>query len=109
DPRFVDLMSSVLDDTKIALSRVVLEMTEKVLVDDPLAAKARLEELHAIGVKLALDDFGAGQSRLPYLQQLPFDRIKIDRGFIAALLHLAHSGVVIRAIAGHGSRLRLLV
>jgi diguanylate cyclase (GGDEF)-like protein len=109
DPRFVDLMSSVLDDTKIAPSRVVLEMTERVLVDDPLAAKARLEELKAIGVKLALDDFGAGQLSLAYLQQLPFDRLKIDRGFVAALDHSANAGVVIQAIAGLGRALGLAV
>ena len=109
DPRFVDLVSSVLDDTKIAPSRVVLEMTERVLVDDPLAAKARLEELKAIGVKLALDDFGAGQLSLSYLQQLPFDRLKIDRGFIAALDHSANAGVVIQAIAGLGRALGLAV
>lgn len=109
DPRFVDLMSSVLDDTKIAPSRVVLEMTEKVLTDDPLAAKARLEELRAIGLKLALDDFGAGQSSLAYLQQLPFDRIKIDRGFIAALDYSANAGVVIQAIVGLGRALGLAV
>src|SRR5262245_43416740 len=109
DPRFVDLMSSVLDDTKIAPSRVVLEMTERVLIDDPVAAKARLEKLRAIGVKLALDDFGAGQSSLAYLQQLPFDRLKIDRGFIAALDHSANAGVVIQAIVGLGRALGLAV
>ena len=109
DPRFVDLMSSVLDDTKIAPSRVVLEMTERVLIDDPLAAKARLEKLRAIGVKLALDDFGVGQSSLAYLQQLPFDRLKIDRGFIAALDHSANAGVVIQSIVGLGRALGLAV
>jgi EAL domain-containing protein (putative c-di-GMP-specific phosphodiesterase class I) len=109
DPGFVDLVSAVLDDTKIAPSRVVLEMTEKALLDDPLAAKARLEELRAIGVKLALDDFGAGQSSLAYLQQLPFDRLKIDRSFVAALDYSANAGVVIQAIAGLGRALGLAV
>ena len=109
NPRFVDLVLSVLDETKIAPSRVVLEMTERVLIDDPLTAKSRLEDLHAIGVKLALDDFGAGQSSLAYLQQLPFDRIKIDRGFVAALDHSANAGVVIQALAAFGRALGLSV
>jgi len=109
DPRFVDLLSAVLDDTKIAPSRVVLEMTEKILVDDPLTAKVRLEQLHAIGVKLGLDDFGAGYSSLAYLQQLPFDRLKIDRGFVAALDQSANAGVVIQAIAALGRALGLAV
>jgi len=109
NPRLVDLLSAVLDDTKIAPSRVVLEMTEKILVEDPLTAKARLEQLHAIGVKLGLDDFGAGYSSIAYLQQLPFDRLKIDRGFVAALDHSANAGVVIQAIAGLGRALGLAV
>jgi diguanylate cyclase (GGDEF)-like protein len=109
DPRLIDLLSAVLDDTKIAPSRVVLEMTEKILVDDPLTAKVRLEQLHAIGVKLGLDDFGAGYSSLAYLQQLPFDRLKIDRGFVAALDHSANAGVVIQAIAALGRALGLAV
>jgi len=109
DPRLVDLLSAVLDDTKIAPSRVVLEMTEKILVEDPLTAKVRLEQLHAIGVKLGLDDFGAGYSSLAYLQQLPFDRLKIDRGFVAALDQSANAGVVIQAIAALGRALGLAV
>jgi predicted signal transduction protein with EAL and GGDEF domain len=109
DPRLVDLLLAVLDDTKIAPSRVVLEMTEKILVEDPLTAKARLEQLHAIGIKLGLDDFGAGFSSLAYLQQLPFDRLKIDRGFVAALDQSANAGVVIQAIAGLGRALGLAV
>jgi len=106
---WVDLLSAVLDDTKIAPSRVVLEMTEKILVEDPLTAKARLEQLHAIGVKLGLDDFGAGYSSIAYLQQLPFDRLKIDRSFVAALDQSANAGVVIQAIAGLGRALGLAV
>jgi len=109
DPRLVDLLSAVLDDTKIAPSRVVLEMTEKILVDDPLTAKVRLDQLHAIGVKLGLDDFGSGYSSLAYLQQLPFDRLKIDRGFVAALDQSANAGVVIQAIAALGRALGLAV
>jgi diguanylate cyclase (GGDEF)-like protein len=109
DPRLIDLLSAVLDDTKIAPSRVVLEMTEKILVDDPLTAKVRLEQLHALGVKLGLDDFGAGYSSLAYLQQLPFDRLKIDRGFVAALDQSANAGVVIQAIAALGRALGLAV
>ncbi len=109
DRRLVDLVSSVLAETHIAPSRVVLEMTESILIDDPLTAKTRLEELRAIGVKLALDDFGAGYSSLAYLQQLPFDRLKIDRGFVAALDHSANAGVVIQAIVALGRALGLSV
>jgi diguanylate cyclase (GGDEF)-like protein len=107
DRRFVTLLSEVLSDTKIAPSRVVLEITEGVLIDDPEAAKARLEELRVLGVKLALDDFGAGYSSLAYLQRLPFDKLKIDRGFVAALDQSANAGVIIQAIAALGRALGL--
>jgi diguanylate cyclase (GGDEF)-like protein len=109
DRKFVDLVSSVLAETKIAPSRVVLEITESVLIDDPETAKSRLEDLRALGVKLALDDFGAGYSSLSYLQRLPFDKLKIDRGFIAELDQSANAGVIIQAIVALGRALGMIV
>ena len=79
------------------------------LIDDPLTAKARLEDLRRLGVQLALDDFGAGYSSLAYLQQLPFDKLKIDRGFVAALDHSANTGVIIQAIVTLGRALGMSV
>jgi diguanylate cyclase (GGDEF)-like protein len=109
DRRFVDLLRAVLAETKIEPSRVVLEITEGVLIDDPIAAKARLEDLRGLGVRLALDDFGSGYSSLSYLQQLPFDKLKIDRGFVAALDQSANAGVIIQAIVTLGRALGLSV
>jgi len=109
DRKFVDLMSAVLAETKIAPSRIVLEVTESVLIDDPETAKSRLEDLRALGVKLAIDDFGSGYSSLAYLQRLPFDKLKIDRGFVAALEHSANAGVIIQAIVALGRALGLSV
>ena len=88
---------------------MVLEVTEGVLIDDPDDAKARLEELRALGVQLALDDFGTGYSSLAYLQQLPFDKLKIDRGFVAALDQSANTGVIIQAIVALGRALGMSV
>ena len=109
DRRFVDLVRDVLAETKTDPARVVLEITEGVLIDDPLTAKARLEDLRRLGVQLALDDFGAGYSSLSYLQQLPFDKLKIDRGFVAALDHSANTGVIIQAIVTLGRALGMSV
>jgi diguanylate cyclase (GGDEF)-like protein len=109
DRKFVDLVAEVLKESKIAPSRVVLEITEGVLIDDPDTAKARLEDLRALGVRLALDDFGAGYSSLTYLQRLPFDKLKIDRGFVAALDHSANTGVIIQAIVALGRALGMSV
>jgi diguanylate cyclase (GGDEF)-like protein len=109
DRRFVDLVSAVLTETKTDPARVVLEVTEGILIDDPLIAKARLEDLRALGVRLALDDFGSGYSSLGYLQQLPFDKLKIDRGFVAALDRSANTGVIIQAIVALGRALGMSV
>lgn len=109
DRTFVNLVSSALAETRIAPSRVVLEIAENVLMDDPERAKLRLEELHATGVKLVLDDFGAGYLSLAHLQALPFDKLKIDRGFVAALEQSANTGVVIQAIVALGRALGLSV
>jgi diguanylate cyclase (GGDEF)-like protein len=109
DRKFVNLVAAVLKESKIAPSRLVLEITEGVLIDDPETAKARLEDLRGLGVRLALDDFGAGYSSLTYLQRLPFDKLKIDRGFVAALEHSANTGVIIQAIVALGRALGMSV
>jgi len=109
DRSFADLLAATLNETKIAPSRVVLEVTESVLIDNPDAAKSRLQDLRALGVRLALDDFGSGYSSLTYLQRLPFDKLKIDRAFVEALDQSANAGVIIQAIVALGRALGLSV
>jgi diguanylate cyclase (GGDEF)-like protein len=107
--KFVDLVAAVLAETKIPPARLVLEVTEGVLIDNPETAKSRLDDLRALGLKLALDDFGSGYSSLTYLQRLPFDKLKVDRGFVAALDHSANAGVIIQAIIALGRALNLSI
>jgi EAL domain-containing protein (putative c-di-GMP-specific phosphodiesterase class I) len=83
----------------------MLEMTEGVLIDNPDEMTARLQELRALGVRLALDDFGSGYSSLSYLQTLPFDKLKVDRSFVMALNQSANGGVIIQAIVALGRAL----
>jgi diguanylate cyclase (GGDEF)-like protein len=84
-------------------SRLILEVTESVLVQDDDRAHTQLTRLRALGLRVAIDDFGTGYSSLAYLQHLPVDIVKIDRTFItaletddsasavlAAVIHLAH-------------------
>jgi diguanylate cyclase (GGDEF)-like protein len=101
----VDLVTTVLKETEFEPSRLVLEMTESVLIENPDEITARLRELRALGVKLALDDFGSGYSSLGYLQKLPFDKLKIDRSFVLGLNESANGGVIIQAIVTLGRAL----
>ena len=65
--------------------RLELEITESVLLYDTAAALSILNDLKRLGVKVAMDDFGTGYSSLAYLNSFPFDKIKIDKSFIADL------------------------
>ncbi len=107
DPALVDFVTDLLAETGIAASRLVLEVTEGVLIDNPDEAKSRLDALHALGAKLALDDFGTGYSSLTYLQRFRFDILKIDRGFVAPLGREPNSQAMVQAIVTLGRALGL--
>jgi len=96
-------------ETGIAPARLMLEITEGVLIDNPDEMVRRIEDLHALGVRIALDDFGSGYSNLGYLQRFPFDKLKIDKSFVSALGHSANGGVIIQAIVALGRALDLKV
>ncbi|SIQ13922.1 periplasmic sensor diguanylate cyclase/phosphodiesterase [Rhizobium sp. RU35A] len=84
DPSFVGRVADLLRDTGTEPSRVTLEMTETYFIQNPARARETLDRLKAIGVKIALDDFGAGFSSVGYLRQFGFDRMKIDRSLVSA-------------------------
>jgi diguanylate cyclase (GGDEF)-like protein len=109
DPNLVELIAALMRECAIVPSRVILEVTESVLIEDP-QAKQRLEALRGLGVGLALDDFGTGYSSLSYLQKFPFSEIKIDRAFVASLGTTATAGAVIQSIVtlGHALGMKVL-
>jgi len=110
DPRIVDLVATIMRENGIAPSRIVLEVTESVLIDDPQATLQRLEALRALGVNVALDDFGTGYSSLSYLQKFPFNQLKIDRAFVASLGTTGNAGAIIQSIVtlGHALGMKVL-
>lgn len=109
DASIVDLVRSALAESGVAPSRLMLEITEGVLIDNPDEMIKRINDLHALGVRIALDDFGSGYSNLGYLQRFPLDKLKIDRSFVAALGTSANGGVIIQAIVALGRALGLSV
>ena len=82
EPGFVAFVSEVLDTTGLDPSRLVLEITESVLVGRIDQTVLAMQDLRASGVRIAMDDFGTGYSSLSYLQDLPIDMLKIDKTFI---------------------------
>ena len=98
-----------LAESGLAAGRLELEITESVLLDQAYGAIGTLKRLHAAGVRVALDDFGTGYSSLSYLQRFDFDKVKIDRSFIAGLPGDAGSAAIVRAIVGLGRSLRMRV
>jgi diguanylate cyclase len=74
-----------------------LEITESSVMIDPKRAIAKLEELSTMGVRLAIDDFGTGHSSLSYLQRLPVDELKIDRGFVMNMDTSPDDSVIVRS------------
>jgi diguanylate cyclase (GGDEF)-like protein len=109
DASIVDLVRSALAESHVPPSRLMLEITEGVLIDNPDEMVKRIEDLHALGVRIALDDFGSGYSNLGYLQRFPLDKLKIDRSFVVALGSSANGGVIIQAIVALGRALGLSV
>ena len=91
-------VARALEKSGLPARRLVLEITESVLMDDIQGAVANLLRLRALGVRISLDDFGTGYSSLSYLQALPFDKIKIDHSFIAGMASSPQSLAIVRAI-----------
>jgi EAL domain-containing protein (putative c-di-GMP-specific phosphodiesterase class I) len=98
----VGLVHSILLETGLTPGRLELEITEGVLIRDFDRSLALLRRLKALGVRIAMDDFGSGYSSLSYLQSFPFDKIKIDRAFIMNLGVNPQSAAIVRAVIGLG-------
>ena len=82
---FDERLLAMLERSGLAPGRLIVEVTEGSLLDDPICVHATLERLRAFGVGAALDDFGTGYSSLSYLHSLPLRMIKIDRSFVVSL------------------------
>ncbi|MEP7030957.1 MAG: bifunctional diguanylate cyclase/phosphodiesterase, partial [Pseudolabrys sp.] len=103
------LVHTILLETGLSPARLELEITEGVLINDFSRALSILRRLKLLGVRIALDDFGAGYSSLSYLHSFAFDRIKIDRSFISDLDHNRSSMAIVRAVIGLGHSLEIPV
>lgn len=85
EPAFVDAIRGALERTEFPGDRVILELTETQVMDDPLLAHGVLDRLRGLGVRGSVDDFGTGHSSLSNLQSLPLSEIKIDKSFVQGM------------------------
>ena len=104
DPQLPQTIAQLLQRWDARPDLLRLEMTETVLAADPERALQTMDSLRAMGVHIALDDFGIGYSSLAYLNRLPLDEIKIDRSFVIGMIDDESSATIVRATVelGHG-------
>jgi diguanylate cyclase (GGDEF)-like protein len=106
DPNFIDSVKSTIANNQITPDRIELEITESVVMDEPQIVVEALQELKSYGVKVAIDDFGTGFSSMSYLQKLPLDRLKVDRGFVNEITP-GKSAFIVETIVTLGNKLGL--
>jgi len=97
-PGLAEEIFEVLSARGIPPQQFVIEVTESAVMDDPAVANATLDALAQAGVRIALDDFGVGQSSLACLCDLPLDALKLDRGFITSLASSRQAAAIVRAV-----------
>ena len=84
-PNFVNRVLEIVQNTEVDPSKLMLELTETVVLADLSDAVAKMNTLKEVGIRFSLDDFGTGYSSLAYLTRLPFDQLKIDQSFVQNL------------------------
>jgi diguanylate cyclase (GGDEF)-like protein/PAS domain S-box-containing protein len=105
EPALASHVAAALADSALVPHRLVLEITESVMLNDAEAALAKLREIKSLGIRLAIDDFGTGYSSLAYLQRFPIDLLKMDKSFTDGIGREAAESALARAIVGLGHTL----
>jgi diguanylate cyclase (GGDEF)-like protein len=103
------LVLRLLADASLPAHLLELEITETAIMTDPARATQVLTHLQAMGVRVAIDDFGVGYTSLAYLKTLPVATLKIDRCFIAEILHSDKDQAIVESVIGLGHKLGLTV
>ncbi len=101
----LQVVGSALTATGLSPSRLELEVTESVLLQDEEETLDILHRLHDLGLRISMDDFGTGYSSLSYLRSFPFDKIKIDATFVRDLSEDNDGIGIVQAVVGFASRL----
>ncbi|MDR5905854.1 putative bifunctional diguanylate cyclase/phosphodiesterase [Franzmannia qiaohouensis] len=105
----VERLAAGLERHDLAAQRIILEVTENVMLEHDSVVRETFDALRALGCKLAIDDFGTGFSSLSYLQHLPFDIVKIDRCFVGEVHTAPRQAALVAAMIEMGHALGLSV
>lgn len=109
DDRFATTLETILRETGLDPSRLELEVTESVMMQDVERTAAMLDQINKLGVEIAIDDFGTGYSSLAHLKRFPVDRLKIDQSFVRDLAKNPNDAFIVQAILSLGRALGLRV
>ena len=109
DGNFFELVEGALAESGMAADKLVLELTESAMLHPRPQLRASLERLRGTGIRLALDDFGAGYSSLNYLHRFPFDVLKIDKALVERVGYSADGTALVRAVLSVAEALHLAV
>ncbi|WP_342754988.1 EAL domain-containing protein [Pantoea sp. MBD-2R] len=93
----------------LAAGRLELEITENITLENPQSALEVMQQLKKLGVKLTVDDFGAGHASLGYLKTFPFDGMKMDRSYMNDFPHCSQAASIVEGIIGLGKAFALTV
>jgi EAL domain-containing protein (putative c-di-GMP-specific phosphodiesterase class I) len=107
-PSLVPMVVNALASAGLPASRLDVEITETVLMQNTATTLAALHRLRGLGIRISMDDFGTGYSSLSNLRSFPFDKIKIDRSFIHGLPDGEDSVAIVRAVAGLAKGLNMV-
>jgi len=105
---FVDKVIETIQRNQVKPSKLELEITENILMDEPQVIVDALIKLKAEGISIALDDFGTGFSSMSYLKKLPLDRLKVDRAFVTDI-HKEGQSLIAETIIDLGKKMSLTV
>ncbi|MDQ3549566.1 MAG: EAL domain-containing protein [Chloroflexota bacterium] len=99
-PDLVNGIAAILAETGLPAQRLMIELTETVIMDNAESSVERLQQLKQLGICIAIDDFGTGYSSLAYLQRFPVDVLKIDRSFVDGLGRQPEAAAIVAATIG---------
>jgi EAL domain-containing protein (putative c-di-GMP-specific phosphodiesterase class I) len=109
DASLPDDIARLLARHRVPAGSLVVEVTESIAMSDSELVRGVIEQLRALGVRVAIDDFGSGFSSLAHLRALPVDEIKLDRQFVAAMRDDEGSAAIVRSVAELSRSLGLVV